>query len=98
MEKSNAPSGSPKETLRAIRLLCLALITGVVIMTGIVFALVQLRGPLLDEANAQRMKWVFTTIATGLAICCFAVAIRNYNKTMTELRNSQDTLINRLNV
>ncbi len=98
MEIKPDTSHTPKDDLRAMRILCIALITGVIIFAAIITALVALNGSAFDPASIHGYEQLIIGGLALIAIISFGVAITGYNKKINVLKQSGDTLNNRLNV
>jgi len=68
---------SPKESLRAIKILFYAMFIGVVLFTAIVFILIQIQGPLLQDKSVNR---VFLVVVLFLTAACLSVSNIIYKK------------------
>ena len=88
--------GTPKENLKAIKVLFAALVLGVCSFTGVVVVVNQLKGPLMDTAGLQYNK-VFFVAAVVLGGICLVAAHYMYNKKLTLTKNSAVSLKDKLN-
>ena len=88
--------GTPKENLKAIKVLFAALVLGVCSFTGVVVVVNQLNGPLMDTAGQQYNK-VFLVAAVVLGGICLVAAHYMYNKKLTLTKNSAVSLKDKLN-
>ncbi|MBK6829003.1 MAG: hypothetical protein IPG86_20065 [Chitinophagaceae bacterium] len=87
-----------KENIRAMRILCIALITGVIIFTVIMTVLVAINGPAFDPGSIHSYEQLIIGGMALVAIISFGFAITGYNKKINVLKQSGDTLNDRLNV
>lgn len=95
--KTDTPN-TPKENIRAMRILCIALITGVVIFLLIMSALVAFNGPAFDAVSIQKYEQYILGGIALVTVVIYGVAITGYNKKINILKQSGDTLDDRLNV
>ena len=87
--------GSPKEELRAIRIIFGAIIAGALIFAIIVLVLNMMQGPAAPEV--KEYEHIFLYAAAGLAAVCFVIAISRYNKGITLAKDSLISLQDKLN-
>ena len=87
---------SPKASLRAIRILCRALVLGALLFAVLSTVVILLNGPAIP-GEGQAYKLHFIPWAAGLALLCITQAIRIYKQGITDIRNSMQPLNNKLN-
>ena len=68
---------SPKETLRAIKILFYAMLIGVALFTAIVFILIQIQDPLLLDKSLNR---VFLAVVLFMTAACLSLSNIPYMK------------------
>jgi len=98
METIPGKNNSPRENLRAIRLLCIALITGVSIFAFIMVVLVYMNGPGFDTVKIRSYREPILAGTALITLISYGWALRSYNKKIKELQQSGNTLMDRLNV
>jgi hypothetical protein len=86
----------PKENLRAARILCVALMSGITLFAAIISILCLTNGPVMDKTE-QRYNDIILYIAAGLALACLIGARAMYTKKIAGIKNSQVSLIDKLN-
>jgi hypothetical protein len=86
---------SPKNNLKAIRILFYALITGVLLMSAIIIGVNGIRDK--DTYSIKGSENIFLAIAAGLAIVCFLTARSGYNKGIIPIKDPLISLIGKLN-
>jgi hypothetical protein len=96
MTQPGSFQGTPKETLRALKILFAALVLGVCLFTLVVVIVNQLNGPVM-EAKGLQYKNVFLLVAAILAGICLLAAHYLYNKRVTLTKNSALFLADKLN-
>jgi hypothetical protein len=88
-------SGTPKENLRASRILCIALITGVLIFTIVSIFVNQFIGPFIEETKVYENIFLW-----GIAIIssiCILITLRQYPKGIAVVKGSGASLNDKLN-
>jgi hypothetical protein len=68
---------SPKDSLRAIKILFYAMLIGVALFTAIVFILIQIQGPLLLDKTLNR---VFLAVVLFMTAACLSLSNILYKK------------------
>jgi hypothetical protein len=95
---SNQPPrvpGTPKEELRAIRIIFGAIIAGALIFALIVNVIHYIQGPLAPEAKEYAHFFLYA--AAGLAAICLVIAMNGYNKGITVAKETLISLPDKLN-
>ena len=87
---------SPKAGLKAIRILCLALVFGALLFAIVIIVLTLLNGPAMP-GEGQEFKMILMAVVAGIALLCSTQAIRIYKRGITDIRNSIEPLNNKLN-
>lgn len=98
METVPGNSGSPRDNLKAIRLLCIALMTGITVFALIMTVLVSMKGPLFDQADVRSYEQPVLAGVALVTLISYGWAITGYNKKIKILQQSSHTLMDRLNV
>lgn len=79
-------TGSPKNNLKAIRILCLALMIGVFLFAMISLIVNQFNGPFLE--TTRQYKDIFLSISGILGCICIFIAIKKYQKNIIVSQNA----------
>ena len=87
---------SPKETFRAIRILCLALVIGAVIFALIIIGLNLVIGPAMPE-DGRQYNTIFLAAVTGVSILFTIPALKIYKNGIVAIKNSRKPLTGKLN-
>ena len=87
---------SPKANLRATRILCLALIIGATVFALIIVVINQVSGPIMPAEGLQ-YKMTLVWAVTIVAVLCILRAILIYRKGIAAIKNSVNTLNDKLN-
>lgn len=91
MDIKPANTGSPKEKLRALRIMAAALSAGVVIFSLVSVGFNQFNGPLLVE-QLEKYKSFLLPLITGLALLAILIARFLYQQRIKIIREGSDTL------
>lgn len=94
---ANQPQ-TPREAIRAARILTIALMAGLAFFSILMAVVVLVNGPSLIMATDQNTKFIFGAVLIGLFLLAYFIGNANYNKSVKKLVNSPDTLMQRLNV
>lgn len=87
---------TPKDQLRAMRIFCIALVTGVVLFAIIVTALLQsFKEPLIKAAELPDRN-LFLYVAAGVGLLGLAVAFKIYNRKLPLIQNSGQKLTDKM--
>ena len=94
MTPSENFSGTAKDNLKAIRILCFALIIGVFLFTLISLLINKFTGSFIKQSkqNLNIFLWVLAIVT----LICILAALRSYPKNITKSKNA-DTLNDKLN-
>ena len=96
MRKQIEFTGSPKENLRAMRILTAALSTGVIFFALIAVVINQLNGPVQGQAGSN-YETLFLWVVVGVASFCIIAAKYLYAKKVSEIKNTGISLGDKLN-
>lgn len=90
------PPSDPKQGLKAIQILFIALVTGLVIFHIIVIAWLLISGPTIKQADPVFDKGALAFAFIVAAIALYA-AFNQYKKRILEIKNSDNSLDDKLN-
>lgn len=93
--ETGEPAGA-KKSVRAMQVLCIALVAGVVLFALIIVGLNMTSGPALKEKDVAFGNILLYVVA-GVAIVCALVSRKLYNKGLAGLVDSKESLAERLN-
>jgi hypothetical protein len=96
MIEPGKPADTPKDLLRAMQILCGALITGIVFMSVIIVVLNLVNEPAL-KGKGKEFKDIFLYGAIGIALVCWIMSRTIYNKKLLIIKNSAVSLTDKLN-
>jgi hypothetical protein len=96
MIQPGGQAGGPKQNIKAMQVLCAALMAGVVFFVIIIVVITRVNGPMLDK-EVIKYQDIFLYTAIGLAIVCFVIARSLYNKKMAVINNTATLLADKLN-
>lgn len=96
MIQPGGQTGGPKQSIKAMQLLCAALMAGVIFFAIIIVVVTRLNGPMLDK-DGIKYQDIFLYAAIGLAIVCYVIARSLYNKKMAVIKNSVLLLADKFN-
>jgi hypothetical protein len=96
MIEPGKPADTPKELLRAMQILCGALIIGVVFMTVIIVVLNLVNEPAMKD-QGKEIKDILLYVAVGIALICLIMSRTRYNKKLLIIKNSVVSLTDKLN-
>lgn len=96
MTQSNMTATGPKEDLRAMRILCAALMVGIIVFVIIVLVLDQVNALPTKEMGKQ-FNDILPFVVAGIAVLCYLVARSAYSKKAGVIKNLQISLSNKLN-
>ena len=88
-------SGTPKENLRASRILCISLITGSFLFAIMVIIVNQFSGPFMEETN--QYSNIFLLVLAIISSICIFKAIQQYSKGITLAKSLDNSLNDKLN-
>jgi hypothetical protein len=94
--QTSEPVAGPKESLRATQILCLALMVGILVFSIIVVVLNMVSGPALKD-DSDTFKNILLYIVAGVAVVCSITARTLYNKGLTGVIDSKESLTGKLN-
>jgi len=97
MTKPEPLKGTVKEQLRAIRIIVVAISSGIILFTAIIAAIVYFSGPFLEKEEVPGSTF-FLGISVLFAIVFFYIAINRFNKKLTEIKNGLNSLADKLNL
>lgn len=98
MRDDDDMSLSPKEHLRAMRVLHTALSAGAALFALIAFAVIQINGsPVLEPEYIKKTGYVLLAGAVLLAAFCFFRAAAAYKKDVSRVKKEDSSLMNKLN-
>lgn len=89
---------TPKESLRAIRVFCIGIIAGLIVFSAVMVVVNGISGTAAEAGKGSGTRSVFLAICGILTLACLFFAIKHYNKKISEIRSSGNTLLARLNV
>jgi hypothetical protein len=92
---ANTP-GTPKDDIRAMRILCIALMAGALVFALMVIVLNQVSGPAMPE-DGKEYNEIFLYVAIGIAVILLLQAIRLYSKKIAVIKDSTVSLREKLN-
>jgi len=96
MAITGTPVGGPKSEIKAMRILCGALITGVVMFALVSVGVLQtMEGPILPE-NELPDKNIFLYLAAGFGVLGLLLAITRFNKRLAAIRQGESTVTGKL--
>src|SRR6185295_13199176 len=87
-------SGTPKNNLKAIRILCVALIAGIFIFTILSIIVNQFTGPFIEKTYGATN--IFLWSLAIISSICIPIAVQKYPKNIAVLKNI-DSLNEKLN-
>jgi len=87
-------TGTPKENLRTTRILCFALITGVIFFAFLSYLVNKFSGAFINET--KQYSNIFFWALGIVSFICILVATQKYPKNITKSKNA-DSLIDKLN-
>src|SRR5689334_13605217 len=96
MQTANTSPSTPKDDLRGMRILCLALIAGMVIFSIIVTVVLQFTPPILGNEIRDYQPVLIGAVVT-IAGISVAVGIKRYNKKVKEAVSGTNSLQDKLN-
>lgn len=88
--------GTPKEILRAIRILFAAIIAGAAIFALVILGINKMDGPGMPELKGY--KNIFLYVVAAIAAICLPAAFNSYNKGITAAKESLIPLTGKLNM
>jgi hypothetical protein len=97
MDQTGEQIAGPRENIRATQVLCAALMAGIVFFASIISFICLTSGPALT-GKEQRYKDMFFYAAAGLALVCFLWARSAYQKKLSVVINTYNTLPDKLNL
>lgn len=98
MEMQDNMPASPKEQLRALRILNSALVIGAALFTVIAVTVTLINGKgAFSISDTKKTGVVFLVLSVFLAVFCFYRAITVYKRRMEEIRNGNESLLFKLN-
>ncbi|MBL7746152.1 MAG: hypothetical protein JNM19_01885 [Chitinophagaceae bacterium] len=96
MTATGTPAGRPKSEIKAMRILCSALIAGVVMFALVSVGVLQvIEGPILPE-NELPDKNIFLYVAAGFGALGLLLAVTRFNKRLTVIRQVENTVTGKL--
>jgi len=89
--------GTPKEKLRAMRILCGALVTGIIIFSAVIIGLKSTGEFDESELKVEGYGNIFLAIGIAVGVACFLAAAFLYKKETAVVRSSLISLDQKLN-
>ena len=89
-------TGSPKENLRAMRIITAALTAGVIFFALIAVVINQLNGPVQGQAGSE-YETLFLWVVVGVASICIIAAKYLYSKKVSEIKITGTSLVDKVN-
>ncbi|MEQ1677944.1 MAG: hypothetical protein ABL876_14645 [Chitinophagaceae bacterium] len=96
MTEAGVPATGPKDDLRAMRILCFALMVGVVVF-AIIVAVLNQGNALPTKEMGKQLNDILPYVVAGIAVLCYLVARSSYSKKVAVIKNLQTSLGNKLN-
>jgi|CXWL01.1.fsa_nt_gi hypothetical protein len=96
MIQQGESTGTPKDNLRAMRILAAALITGVVLFVVVVVVINLVKGSVMGKDELEYNN-IFLYAAIGIALVCYMMARTIYKKKLAVVKNAPASLADKLN-
>lgn len=89
-------TGTPRERIKAMRVITIALVTGMLVFAAVILGIIQVQESLLNKESGS-IKNILFIAAISIAAICIVAAHLLYQKKLTESKNSMVALQDKLN-